>query len=235
MAALLLSTISNCLADEPYWAMNISAGANFFGITERQMDNIRAYRSSREYYYTMEPRIAKSVHIGFTPEYYFNSRFSLSTGLRVTNTWSKYESRYDYFYYKMGSEGYNTYYYRVRSLEQCNTYVGVPLEFRFTIRAEGRPTPYIRAGATFDFRVTTSEKVNLVHELAPDTKANITVDTPDNFTLPIYIAAGFQFGTKKSFCVETVFPYIVAVGSMSGFGYSDNLGGGFQISYQFSK
>ncbi|MBO7144864.1 MAG: hypothetical protein J6W13_08550 [Salinivirgaceae bacterium] len=234
LTAMLLSIASSSFAGNHYWAMNTSVGVNFFGTTDKDMDNIRAYQSSRDYQYGWDPKVATSFHFGFTPEYYINNRISLSTGLRLTNTWSKYESRYDFFYYKTESEGYNTYYYTVRSISQSNTYVGIPLEFRFTIRGSGRPTPYIRAGATFNFRCTTATKTNMYH-CEPGIKADIKIPDGDNFTMPVYAAAGIQIGRKNSFCAEFVFPYIVAVGTMTGFGFSDNLGGGFQISYQFAK
>ena len=232
---MLLSVISSSYAGGHYWAMNASTGVNFFGITQREMDNVRAYQSAKDYQYGWNPHAATSFHIGFMPEYYLTNKFSLSAGLRLTNTWSKFESKYDFFYYKTGSEGYNTYYYKVKSISQSNTYVGIPLEFRFTIRGSGRPTPYIRAGATFNFRCTTSTTIRNYNPNTRGLKGEITIPDADNFTMPIYAAAGYQFGHRKSFCVEAVFPYIVAVGSMSGLGFSDNLGGGIQISYQFAK
>ena len=235
LTAMLLSMISSCYAGGHYWAMNASTGVNFFGITDREMNNVRAFQSSREYQYNWDPSVATSFHIGFMPEYYLTNKFSLSAGLRLTNTWSKFESKYDYFYYKAGSEGYNTYFYRIKSISQSNTYVGIPLEFRFTIRGSGRPTPYIRAGATLNFRCTTALKIREYHSSPDDHKPDIKIPDADNFTMPIYAAAGIQLGHQKSFCVEAVFPYVVAVGSMSGFGFSDNLGGGLQISYHFAK
>lgn len=233
MTAIPIGIISSCLAGEPHWAMNISAGANIVGVTLNELDDIRAYRSSDEYLYEWDPKVATSVYLSFTPEYYLTDKFSLGAGLRVTENFSKYESNYDYFYYKAKEDGYNTYYYRIKSVEQRNLYVGIPLEFRFTIRGDGRPSPYIRAGASFNFRCTTATITKPYQDGAEC--EDVKIPTADNFTMPVYCAAGIQLGHQKSFCFEILFPYTVAVGSMTGVGDTNNLGGGFQISYQFSK
>lgn len=239
LTAILLSVVQSSFAGEPHWAMNVSAGTSIVGITLHEMENIRAYRSSNEYLYDWDPKVATSIHLSFTPEFYLNDKFSLAAGLRLTNAMSKYESNYDYFYYKNKEDGYNTYYYRIKSLSQRNVYVGVPLEFRFLIRGEGRPTPYIRAGVTLNFRCTTASITN-VYQDGPD-GPTLGLDTDglmhpaDNFTVPVYAAGGIQLGREKSFCFEIQFPYTVAVGSVSGFGDTNNLGGGFQITYQFAK
>lgn len=230
---MLLSVASSCFAGEPHWAMNISAGANIVGVTLNELDDIRAYRSSDEYLYEWDPKVATSVYLSFTPEYYLTDKFSLGAGLRVTENFSKYESNYDYFYYKAKEDGYNTYYYRIKSVEQRNLFVGIPLEFRFTIRGDGRPSPYIRAGAAFNFRCTTANITKPYQDGAEC--EDVKISTADKFTMPVYCAAGIQLGHQKSFCFEIQFPYTVAVGSMTGVGDTNNLGGGFQISYQFSK
>ncbi len=236
MTAIPIGIISSCLAGEPHWAMNVSAGTNLVGVTLREIDNIRAYRSTDKYLYDWDPKIATSVYLSFTPEYYITPKFSLSTGLRITNTLSKYESNYSYFYYKYKEDGCDTYYSRIKSIDQSNFYVGIPLEFRFTIRGTGRPSPYIRAGAVLNFRCSSSTKTNLYRndiDYTPDTD-NI-IPTADNFAMPVYCAAGCQIGHQKSFGVEIQFPYTVAIGSMSSFGDTNNFGGGIQITYQFAK
>ena len=235
LTAILLSIIQSSLAGEPHWAMNVSAGTSLVGITLHEIDNIRAYRSSNDQY-GWDPKVATSVYLSFTPEYYLTDKFSLGAGLRVTDNFSKYESDYDYFYYKNNEDGYNTYYYRIKSISQRNLYVGVPFEFRFVLRGEGRPTPYFRAGATLNFRCTTATLTNVYQDgptLGLDTDG--LMHPADNFTMPVYAAAGIQLGHQKSFCFEIQFPYTVAVGSMSGFGDTNNLGGGFQVTYQFAK
>lgn len=240
LTAILLSMIQSSFAGEPHWAMNVSAGTSFVGVKLHEIDNIRAYRSSNEYLYSWDPKVATSVYLSFTPEYYLTDKFSLGAGLRVTDNFSKYESDYDYFYYKNNEDGYNTYYYRIKSLSQRNLYVGVPLEFRFLLRGEGRPTPYIRAGVTLNFRCTTASIVNEYQTDGPDGPTlGLNTDglmlPSDNFTMPVYAAAGIQLGHQKSFCFEIQFPYTVAIGSVSGFGDTNNLGGGFQVTYQFAK
>ena len=233
LAAMLLSVVSTSFADEPYWAMNIAAGFDFFGTTPREMDNIRAYRSSNQYLYGSHDKMAVSYYFSFMPEYYLLNQISVSTGLRLTNTKSKYESDYDYFYYKIKEDGYNTYYQKVRSFSQTSTYVGIPLEFRFTIRGNGRPTPYIRGGMVFNFHLTTATKTNLYR----DDPGGDPVSLPDadKFVLPIYAAVGCHVGHKKSVSLEFTFPYILPGCSMSGFQECDDLGGGFRLTYQFAK
>lgn len=233
LTALLLGVISSCFADEPYWAMNVSAGTSFVGVTLHEMDNIRAYRSSNEYLYSWDPKVATNVSLSFMPEYYLTNKCSIGTGLRVTNNYSKYESNYDFFYYKAKEDGYNTYFYRIKSVEQRNFYVGIPIEFRFSIRGDGRPTPYIRGGATFNFRCTTATITKEYNTEPGPMGGPVEMPDADNFTLPIYCAAGIQLGRQKSFCAEVQFPYTVAVGSMTGLGDTNNLGGGFQVTYQF--
>ena len=236
LAVMLLCMMPRSFAIEPVWAINVSAGFDFVGATQRNFDFIRAFRSNETISGGRDKTIG-TYHLSIMPECYLTDKFSLSTGLRVTSAGSHFNSDYSFFYFKAKEEGLNTYYFRINSIQQENVYVGVPLEFRFTLRGDGRPSPYFRCGTTFNFRCTTKSTINYTKRYHDPTASIDSKDIPtaDNFSLPVYCAAGCQFGHHNSFSVEITFPYLVLAGSMSGMHFSDGLGGGLRMTYQFLK
>ena len=234
---MLLCMMPRSFANEPFWALNVSTGFNFVGTSQRDLDCIRAFRSN-ESVYGSRKKNASTYYLSLMPEYYLSTRFALSTGLSVTSTESKFDSDYRFFYYKTAEDGCDTYYYRINSIRQTNLYVGVPIEFRLTIRTGGRPAPYMRAGTTLNFRCSTKSDVNYYQYYRNSNMGGINekdIPAGDNFVMPVYCAAGCQFGQKNSFSVEITFPYIIVAGSISGLHFTDNLGGGLRLTYQFVK
>lgn len=238
LIVILLSIKYDGLADEPYWAFNTAFGLEFFGTSHKDLGIIRATTLNEFRGKTND--IGSSFNLSFMPEYYLTNRFSFATGLRVSRTKSNYKPGIGKFlYFKSREDGYDTYYYRIESIEEKSIYVGIPLEFRFTIRGSHRPTPYVRLGATPSFRCTTALMVKEYHQ--KKSQSSFTgintkkIPQPDKFIAPVYFAAGFQFGHEDAYCVEITFPYIVEGGSISGLQDCGNLGGGLQLTYQFSK
>ena len=239
---ILLTVLLLCkygsFADEPYWAMNISAGANFFGTSHKDLDIIRA--TTLNEFRGKTTNIGSSYNLSFTPEYYLTNWFSFATGLCISRTKGNYKPWVgNFLYFKSREDGYDTYYYRIASIEEKSVYVGIPLEFKLTIRGSHRPTPYVRIGATPSFRCRTALMVYEYQQKKSQHSYTVIntkkIPQPDKFIVPVYLASGFQFGHEDSYCVEVTFPYIVARGSISGLQDCGNLGGGFRLTYQFSK
>jgi len=233
----MLLAIPSAKAVNPYWALNVAAGYNTVGMSSELIDNVRAYQSDYGWDFDFITENTESGYVSVAPEYYFNNKISLSGGLRLSLAHSRFCSDNDFFYYKLKEEGYNTYYYCVSSIDQHNFFAGIPIEFRFTTRGEGRPSPYIRAGVTFNLNIANITTVHMHNSNTDNVKNKIRdkVEHPTDFSMPVYAAAGWMFGRKNSISVEMQFPYTIAVGSISAFGATNNVGIGFQITYQIAK
>jgi len=235
LIVILLSIKYNGLADEPYWAFNTAFGLEFFGTSHKDLGIIRA--TTLNEFRGKTTNIGSSYNLSFTPEYYLTNWFSFATGLCISRTKGNYKPWVgNFLYFKSREDGYDTYYYRIASIEEKSVYVGIPLEFKLTIRGSHRPTPYIRIGTTPSFRCKTALMVNQYQQKKSQSGINTKkIPQPDKFIVPVYLASGFQFGHEDSYCVEITFPYIVARGSISGLQNCGNLGGGLRLTYQFSK
>jgi|GEM_PF-2205689 len=237
----ILSINMNAGAAKNYNAFNVGIGYNFVDLTTEMIDNVRAYKNDYGYdwydcyYGNLSFESVGSGYLNFSFEHYFTYKVSVASGLRLSMMKSSYSTDNDFFYYKLKEDGYNTYYYRVNSIDQNSFFAGIPLEFRFTTRADGRPTPYLRACAVLNFNVGNVTKAHMNSDDSKKSKIEDKVGSPDFFSMPAYIGVGWMFGHKNSISAEFQFPYFVVFGSMSPFGKTDGIGCGFQITYQFSK
>jgi len=171
-----------------------------------------------EYYFSNSQPIHK-VYVGIKYEaLFFKKTFGVSSGLRFYQTTAQldHNKKYDSFIWLLREDEQSADYVSLRSMNQKNYYVSLPLEFRIFPRKRDRFFKnYFKIGGAFNYRFSTNYKIDFQYpqmsKYAGEIKDQIL--KPCTFSGFIFPAFGCRWGRNKDpwFNLEFQFPgFIIA-------------------------
>lgn len=174
-----------------------------------------------------------SFFLGVKPEIALGDKFSILAGARLTTAHSSLLPFDNYFLWDIRNDGTTADCARINSIRQDNIYVGVPVELRWIIRGIHCISPYIKAGASADFRVYTHNNINFRNKRMERYSDTIDdqIGEPKSVSVPVYGAVGIQCGPNRCISAEFQFPNYTR-NAQSSFFDSSAWGFGFQVSYR---
>jgi hypothetical protein len=164
-------------------------------------------------------------YLGIKSEFFFaNNRFGISTGLRVSQYSSVFDSDRDYFLWRVRQDAVNTDYVKISSITQNSYYVGIPLELRFFPNKRELPFQhYFKIGSIFNYRIHTKNHIGFQDNAMNHYTKSVEnkIENPDNFNAYLYPAVGFKIGGFK--VGEGTFPYINIEAHLPGIMLTSNV------------
>lgn len=177
-------------------------------------DRVRGeINSSSNYLTTNLKSFMYQSFVGFKIERWsLDNKFSLSTGLRFTQTASSvgkrthYSSNSDSFYFTCAQTDNTVEYLRIKEINEVSTYGGIPLEFRYSPFSQHYFNVYFKIGVDLNFRLRSKRDVVFASEEMNDFENDVLQKfaNSDTFTVLIKPAAGVKLGknNKKFFRIE---------------------------------
>ncbi|MGC3977337.1 MAG: outer membrane beta-barrel protein [Paludibacteraceae bacterium] len=139
------------------------------------------------------------------PEYRFSDKFSVASGLRFTKFGSNFNGNGasgKYFFLRMkNTDDTRTDYYRIKSINEQNSYLGIPLEAKYMLFSWGDFRFYGKVG--YEFGYLLHKKLNItfqqqeMQQYEQDIFNNIGLK-PNNFYSSIGGAFGVNYQTKNN-------------------------------------
>jgi hypothetical protein len=225
--------------------IGIETGMTFY---ENQMSNTDYIRGDipsygNGYSTSSITSLCQKLFIGLKTEILtMNDRFGLSAGLRYSRINSSagkpdyWTANSNYFYWLYRQEGVNTYYLRVREINQTSDYMGIPLEIRYYTAPRPRLVRlFFKAGTEINLLLQSKKNVIFKDEAMDHYKSDLVskINEPDPFYVTVYFGGGLRIGRelKPSLSLEGCLgSFFLGSGS---FGLVDpEFGGGFQINIQ---
>ncbi|GHU68502.1 hypothetical protein FACS189413_05540 [Bacteroidia bacterium] len=147
--------------------IGVEAGIEFLDGTINKPAAVRENHSyyydsyyAKDYYYggyIDDYQTITRYYFGVKPEYSLNHRFTIASGVRFMYNHNNLISDREYFLWKVEETALTTNYARVKNVEQNNLYFGVPVEMKFFMsKKDLRVRPYVKAGASFNFLLSSS-------------------------------------------------------------------------------
>ena len=169
------------------------------------------------YYYSYQA--IHKIYVGIKYEaLFFKNSVGVSSGLRYYQTSSQldHNKNYDSFIWLLREEEQSSDYVSLRSLNQKNHYVSLPLEFRvFPRKRDSFFKHYFKIGGAFSYRFSTNYKIDFLDpqmsKYADEIEDQIL--KPCTFSGFFFPAFGFRWGRNKDpwFNMEFQFPgFIIA-------------------------
>lgn len=238
---ILLATLALPGLTQTNWVIAPEAGVvNMLGDVD-EMDFIRGdipYPGS--YYISTVNSINNQWFIGAKAEKrLFEDKLGLAAGLRFLraeysigpdNYWT---NTGDFFYWEVERENNNTYYYKVKGIEQNNSYVGIPLEVRYFISNPYIFRLYAKIGVEFNLLLHSGTDILFKDEDMESHSSELTnmLEEPAHFVSSLYTVGGITLGKpdKPHGDIAIIFPYgyLNETGSIIKRG----LGAGAQVSF----
>ncbi len=221
--------------------IGFEGGINFYEHSMPDFEFIRAHSSSIGSEKISIAGNFYGYYSGVNGEYFLSERISFQTGIRYSISHASihkvadYSSKTDYFYVLAKTEENDSYYYKVKSIENSIHYLTVPLEFRYFIMPEYLFRLYVRVGVEAGFKVFSQPKVSFKSSglLIKDETIMQNFDDPD----PVYLVGNLSIGWKIgrpdaiNFNIEGVLPSVFIPEMNSGL-VEPFLGGGLRMCLQ---
>ena len=169
---------------------------------------------------------SKNKHFGFTSGIHFTRLSSNLTGS------SYYSSNADIFYLLLREHGTTTEYLKVKEVTESSNYIGIPLEIRYIPYHEDMFGFYLKAGSSFNYRLSSTHDVEFYNDEMSKYKNDVVAkfEEPVNLFSNLYFGAGLIIGNedKPHVGIEGVAPTFVFSRRVSGI--VDPIAGiGFQV------
>jgi hypothetical protein len=170
-----------------------------------------------------------------------NNKLGIAGGLRYTRVVSSIgKSSYwsdapEYFYLQFAQDGTNTEYAKVMEITQKSGYLGIPLELNIYPFRPRRVSLYFKAGATFNYNVTSRTDLVFYNEEMDPYEEEVAqiIEDPYPFYSSLYLGMGLQIcrsgkpGCNLEFCI----PVGMITAGESGF-YVPQTGVGFRFAFR---
>ena len=189
-----------------------------------------------EYHFSSSQAINK-VYVGIKYEaLFFKNVFGVSSGLRFYQTSAQlnHNKKNDAFFWLLRQEEQSSDYISLRSIDQKNYYVSLPLEFRVFPRKRDRFFKnYFKIGGAMNYRFASNYKIDFqdpqMSKYAGEIENNIR--KPCTFSGFIFPAFGCRWGRNKDpwFNLEFQFPGFIIAQRKHAF-VEPNVGLGMQFS-----
>ncbi|GEM_PF-1239747 len=226
------------------WFVGTGTGFTMYGASTPDYKFIRGNVSWHDHVYNSDiASFAFSWHAGLGVELQSaNTRFGYSIGVRYTiymgflgATTYDNDDDDDFFYVRLEENGTQTDYLRVKSINQINSYVGIPLEFRYLLFKPMLFRPYMKLGADFNFKINDSSNVKFKDDVMDKYEEDVAklFDEAEDFYSTMYFGIGVKVGRvgKINFNIDARIPAFVLTGKKAGL-VQPIAGGGVNISVQ---
>lgn len=226
------------------WFAGAGTGFTMYGANTPDYKFIRGNIGWHDHGYNNDiASFAFSWHAGLNLEMQSaNSKFGYSLGVRYTTYIgylgaSKYDNDDDddFFYVRLKESGTQTDYLRVKSVNQINSYIGVPVEFRYLPFRPMLFRPYMKLGADFNFKINDSSNVKFKDGAMDKYEGDVAklFDEADDFYSTMYFGLGVKVGRvgKVNFNIDARVPAFVITGNNAGI-VEPIAGAGFNFSVQ---
>jgi len=180
------------------------------------------------------------VYIGIKYEALFlNNHLGIASGFRLSQLSASldHNRKYDSFFWLLHQEEQSSDYLSIRSIEQKNHYVSLPLELRiFPRRSDRFFKTYFKLGGALNYRFSTLYNIEFqepaMSKYTNDVESQIT--TPCTYSGFIFPAFGFRWGKNNYPWVnlEFQFPGFIIAQKKHAF-VNPDVGLGMQFSIQF--
>lgn len=155
---------------------------------------------------------------GFKIEnFIFHEKLALSAGInyQYSNTSfgkiNEWKVNNDYFYWQIENEGLSTQYYRVRGVEQNNSYIGIPLEIRYFISQPKIFRLYGKFGLNLNLLINSESDISFkTSDMEKYSEKMIAMlEKPNTFYSSVHLAGGIRIGKQGHTCtnLEVQMPY----------------------------
>ena len=182
-------------------------------------------------------------HFGFKFEVLTqNKKFALHTGLRYTYMSNRIEAvnndgakSYVLFYHR--STNNSTEYLRVQKISDKQSFVSVPLSFKFSpfIHSSGLVAAYAKLTFQFNANIYSKNNAEFFNEEMDQYSESVfeQINDPSAFSGMLFLSHGIRIGDleKLSVAIELIFPAVEVFGNMTSL-YSTDNGVGFQLTLQ---
>jgi hypothetical protein len=223
------------------WSAGAETGFIMYGVRKPDYEFIRGRIGWYNFTYKRSiSSYAYSWHTGLNIEMRSaNTKFGYSIGVRYIN-YTGYlgaKDSYDdeFFYVKLKESGTQTDYIRVKSVNQTNRYIGVPVEFRYLPFKPMLFRPYMKLGFDFNFKIKDSSNVNFENNEMDKYEDVVTkmFDEAEDFYSTMYLGFGVKFGRvgKVNLNINAQVPAFVLTGNSAGL-VKPVAGGGVNVSVQ---
>jgi len=204
--------------------LGIEAGGKTYEYQERKYDFIRETQSYDYYHcygcnYTMELTnflFSAAAKAEYRPP---KSKFWASAGISYSALYSSATmgdySQYgtDYFYVLLSQNGNESYYYRVKEINETDQYIGIPVEVRYSPFWQRFFWPYFKIGIDGNIKVATERHVEFKDKgMGGNEQAILDLfEQPENFYAMASAGVGIQLGrrNKTQFRIEADAPSVV--------------------------
>ncbi|HLO91697.1 MAG TPA: outer membrane beta-barrel protein [Lentimicrobium sp.] len=146
-----------------------------------------------------------------------DNKLGLATGIKFTKAdYSVGPDNYsgdtdDFFYWEVGHNNNNTLYYRVKGIEQHNSYLGIPVEARYFFSDPYGLGMYVKAGVQFDLLLNSNTDILFRDPEMEKHSGELTdmLPEPAKFISSIYAAGGITLGNpaRPHADMAIIFPY----------------------------
>ena len=170
-------------------------------------------------YYYSSSHVIHKAYAGIKYEaLFFKHTVGVSSGLRYYQTSAKldHSKKYDSFIWLLRQDEQSSDYVSIRSMNQKNHYVSVPLEMRvFPRKRDSFFKNYFKLGGAFNYRFSTNYKIDFQDPQMSKYAGEIEnkIKKPCTFSGFVFPAFGFRWGRNKDpwFNLEFQFPgFIIA-------------------------
>ncbi len=222
----------------------IETGVKMFDSQSHEYDFIR---EEAAYYYGYGNGSAEMRWISYSPfaslkiEYRsLSDNFWISTGVNYSSFHSimgesgSSADQTDYFYVLKSQNDNDSYYYKIKEVQEINHYVGVPLDIRYSPFKARFFRLYFKLGFDFNFRVASTQSVDFYEAQMNKYEDDILdlFEESNSFYASTTFGVGIQLGkpNKPNIRIEADIPSIMLTPNAFGL-MTHNYGGGGRISF----
>lgn len=124
-----------------------------------------SYYNDYEYSYNYDKLTAQTTvfYAGIKPEYHFSKQFSIASGIRFTQLYSNFTGvgrNGNYFFLRTtDANSPQTEYYRIKTIEEENYYLTIPLEGKYTFFQWGRVGFFAKLGYDLGYLIHSKSSI----------------------------------------------------------------------------
>lgn len=235
---------SNPIKNASKFYFGIETGIRTFNSLRHEYDFIRAEAA---YYYGYGNSHSKITWMSYAPFVSLKAEYRswydklwLSAGINYSSFHSlmgksgNSENQTDYFYIMLSQSQNESYYYRIKEIQETNHYIGVPIDIRYSPFLPRFFRLYFKLGFDFNFKIATKQSVDFYKgEMNKHEGAILDLfDQPNSFYAISTLGIGIQLGkqNKPNLRIEADFPSLVLTPKAFGL-MEHNFGGGARICF----
>lgn len=213
--ALLIVTFFSFSQTESKWHIGLEGGG---GDASGEINDawsvrqsINSYNSYYEENYNSGNLVSYSdlSYFGLKTEYSFNKNLSFATGIRyliINSNFSGYGRYGNYFYLKTSDDNAtSTNFFRVKSIDEMNYYIGIPLEIKYTPFYWGKFGFYAKMGEEAGYLINNKIQINFLQEsmnIYQNEVLNSVKLKPNPFYAKLNLGIGVNFTTRGNWMIN---------------------------------